>query len=91
MLVDATSCLRVHPAAVRRLGEDLVVARPGPEQPVLRLSGSAPGLWTALSAGASVRDAAIAVAGDPAPDPELVAAAVAFARDLVAQGLAEPR
>jgi hypothetical protein len=87
--------VRLHPVqmAARDLGADLLLARPGADQGVERLTATAPAIWGELAGGASVAEAARAVAPDGA-DAEigaLVTADVgALARHLVRLGLAVP-
>ena len=83
--------LRLLPAAVRAVGDDLLVARPGPDLPVHRLTGSSPALWRLFEAGATVDEAASCVAdATHTPVSDVRSGVAAFARRLVTLGLAEP-
>ena len=83
--------LRLFPAAVRAVGDDILVARPGPDLPVHRLTGSSPTLWRLFEAGATVDEAASCVAdATHTPVSSVRPGVAAFARRLVTLGLAEP-
>lgn len=84
-----TDRLELAPVAVRALGDDLLVARPGPWRPPQRLTGTGPMLWHLLGEGWSLGETAQRVAQTlGAPLEEVEHGVVAFAADLVAADLA---
>jgi len=70
--------------AVRRLGDELLVAPTVPTGRVERLTGSGPAIWELLHAGRSAVEVAETLRPD---DPEAVAVVDAFASDLAARGV----
>jgi hypothetical protein len=89
--VPDVGALRLRPVAVRPLGDDILVARPGPDLPVHRLTGSGPTLWRLFEAGATVDEASLCIAeATGARIDDVRRAVVEFAGRLVAMELAEP-
>lgn len=82
--------LLLAPVAVRAVGADLLVARPGPWLDVERLTGSGPLLWHLLGEGLDLEDVVRSAArACGVTTDEVRRDVIAFVTDLVARGLAQ--